>query len=127
MTEAWSDIIVAVIGGVVAIITSILIPVLTTQNKISKQLAQHIKEDADATAESWRVRILRFNDDLCDINRAYPSEANFQQAIADCNKYKTYIDTHTDFHNGIGELAMDNIQSTYVRCKNSALFGHAKV
>lgn len=94
--------------------------------EVKETLAAHIKENEDTTAEEWRVRILRFDDDLCNPSVPYPSEANFQQAKCDVDKYRKYIKKHDDFQNGIGAAAMEHIDDVWELCKHQNLFGKFK-
>lgn len=91
-------------------------------SEIKANLAAHIRENEDNTAESWRVRILSFDDGLCNENIPYPSEANFMQAVSDCQKYSEYISNHPDFKNGIGQAAIEHIIDTWKVCKHDNLF-----
>lgn len=84
------------------------------------------KKADDNTAVEWRVRILRFDDDLCNSNSPYPSEASFMQTLNDVDKYRKYIREHTDFQNGIGASAMDHIEEMWDECKHKNLFGKFK-
>lgn len=118
----YTAIVIAIIGFLGTIAT-IIPTVLTGNKKIEKKLDDHIKKDEEEMANTWRVRILRFDDDLCDKTRTYPSEANFAQVMGDIDKYRTYMSTHPDFHNGIGEAAMAHIHETYMLCRNKGLFG----
>lgn len=100
---------------------------------VNEKLEQHIEENEketntsrDERAVTWRVRILRGYDDLCNKNFPYPSEGTFMQLDEDCGKYKEYIKSTPGFHNGIGEEAMDYIQEMYHYCKLNNLFGKMK-
>ena len=125
-------VLIACITAVPTTITAIG-AIIKTNNTIRKELDEvkdmltnHIKKDDDDKAEQWRVRILRFDDELCDLIRPYPNEANFQQAMSDRDKYRRYIDEHEDFHNGIGEAAMANIEKMYQHCRLHGKFGKPK-
>lgn len=89
---------------------------------VKETLAAHIKENEDNNAENWRVRILKFDDDLCNTSSPYPSEANFMQTLSDIGKYKNYIRTHADFQNGIGASAMEHVEEVWNICKHQNLF-----
>ena len=132
----WGKVIAPIIIALIGILPTIRSNAHKTQEEIKKlaervnaidgKLDKHIRENENTTAEEWRVRILRFDDDLCNPATPYPSEANFMQARSDCDKYRKYIKQHTDFQNGIGESAMDHIDDIWEKCKHNSLFGQFK-
>lgn len=132
----WGKVIAPILIALIGIIPTIRTNAQKTQdeirklanrvNEIDEKLDKHIRENEDTTAEEWRVRILRFDDDLCNPSFPYPSEANFQQAKCDVDKYRKYIKKHDDFQNGIGAAAMEHIDDVWESCKHQNLFGKFK-
>ena len=132
----WGKVIAPIIIALIGILPTIRSNAQKTNEEIKKlagqinaidgKLDKHIRENEDTTAEEWRVRILRFDDDLCNPSSPYPSEANFQQAKSDVDKYRKYIKKHDDFQNGIGSSAMDHIDDIWELCKHQNLFGQFK-
>lgn len=132
----WAKVIAPILIALIGIVPTIKKKANETNEEIKKlsesvhsisgKLDKHIRENEDTTAEEWRVRVLSFDDNLCNPNTPYPSEANFMQARSDCDKYRKYIDQHKDFVNGIGESAMEHIDKVWETCKHNNLFGHFK-
>ena len=95
----------------------------TVKNEIeatNKKLADHIKQEEDDKARQARIRILRFDDELCDGKRH--SENYFEDILDDCDYYKNYIAAHPDFRNSRGETAIDHILETYKHVKATGGF-----
>ena len=93
---------------------------------IEKKLDAHIKEDEWATAKQCRIRILRFNDDICS-GTEY-SENHYEEILDDIDFYEKFVDSHPDYHNSKGKIAMKHIKSEYARHKerNDFLGGNEK-
>lgn len=81
----------------------------------NKKLEDHIKQEEDDKARQARIRILRFDDELCEGKRH--SENYFEDILDDCDAYKKYIAAHPDFRNSRGETAIDHIIETYKSVK----------
>ena len=124
-------------GALIAVLPAIIANGKKTSKEI-EELRNEIKENRELDDKRWReqddrwteqarVRILTFDDDLCDHSRNYPSVGSWKQILKDCDTYETYIKTHTDFSNGIGEDAIKNIRTQHRYCKNNELFGKPKV
>lgn len=99
----------------------------TKMDSVGDQLSKHIKKDDDVIAEEWRVRILGFDNYLCNervgLNLPYPCKSNYEQAMSDCDKYEAYIESNPDFHNGIGEDAIARIRRSFAYCQTNNMFG----
>lgn len=80
----------------------------------------HVKEYEAAKAASQRYRILRFYDEVCEGRRH--SESHFEDILDDIDAYETYCDTHREFKNNRGHLAMQYIRDTYSRVKANGGF-----
>lgn len=75
----------------------------------------HVKDYEKARAESQRYRILRFYDEVCEGRKH--SESHFEDILDDIDNYEQYCDTHRDFKNNRGHVAMQYIRDTYGRVK----------
>lgn len=117
--EACVPIFVALVG---------IIPTIVSNRKktqadieqVQATLNSHIREDENEKARNQRYRILRFYDELCEGRRH--SESHFEDILDDITNYKTYCSKHPDFHNSRGEIAMEEIQSTYKKVKSEGGF-----
>lgn len=94
--------------------------------QLQTEFQNYKASDDDRYAQAVRVRILHFDDNLCDMSRPYPSDSSFRQALQDCDTYEAYIKSHPNFINGIGEDAIAAIRAKYRVVKDNALFGKAK-
>ena len=98
----------------------------TTQNmernvaRVQTTLDNHIKEDEDERARNQRYRILRFYDEMCRHQKH--SESHFEDILDDIDSYEQYCNTHPDFRNSRGAVAMHYIKMEYGRIKTSGGF-----
>lgn len=114
-------VIVALITAAVTLFGTILTTITTSISNRKKtveridgvevKLDSHIKEEEWANAKQMRVRILRFNDELC--RGAKMSENHFEDILEDIDAYEQFCDTHKDYHNGKGVIAMEHIKAEY--------------
>ena len=114
-------VIVALITAAVTLFGTILTTVTTSISnrkktveridKVEVKLDSHIKEEEWANAKASRVRILRFNDELCRGTQF--SENHFEDILEDIDAYEKFCDTHKDYHNGKGVIAMAHIKAEY--------------
>lgn len=139
MSEAVWLAIIPVIGTVLVNLISILPKIKESHKEVEEKIeglsteVQGVKDeftaykakDDDRYAQNVRVRILSFDDRLCNSHR-WPSESNWKQALTDCDTYEAYIKTHENFINGIGEDAIESIRTKYRTVKNSNQFGNVK-
>jgi septal ring factor EnvC (AmiA/AmiB activator) len=79
--------------------------------EIKDEIKKLNKKIDDNKAEESRIRILRFYDEMTQ--GVHHSRDHFEQIIRDIDVYRAYCDSHTDFKNGIGEHAMNNIRKVY--------------
>lgn len=75
----------------------------------------HVKEYEEAKAKAQRYRILRFYDEVCEGRKH--SESHFEDILDDIDEYEKYCDSHSEFKNSRGHLAMEYIRETYARVK----------
>lgn len=78
---------------------------------VEVKLDSHIKEEEWANAKQMRIRILRFNDELCRGTKF--SENHFEDILEDIDAYEDFCDSHPDYHNGKGIIAMAHIKAEY--------------
>lgn len=78
---------------------------------VETKLDAHIHEEEWANAKQIRVRILRFNDELCRGTQF--SENHFEDILEDIDVYEKFCDGHPDYHNGKGVIAMAHIKAEY--------------
>lgn len=64
-------------------------------------------------AETWRMQILRFDDEL--YNGIHHSKVMFEITLKTIKKYDRYVENHDDFENGWTEPAARHIQEEYDR------------
>ena len=128
--KACAPILVALIGIIPAILAngkktrdSVQAQNEATQAEVAEvksMLTTHIKEDEDDKARNARYRILRFYDELCEGRRH--SESHFEDILDDIDRYEQYCQTHPDYKNSRGHVAMRNIKLTYERLKTEGKF-----
>lgn len=84
-------------------------------DKVQSTLDAHIREDEDERARNQRYRILRFYDEMCE-EREH-SESHFEDILDDIDDYEKYCETHPQFRNNRGKVAMEYIKSSYGKIK----------
>lgn len=102
------------LGTIITTITTSI----TNRNKTIKRIGDvevkldsHIHEEEWANAKQIRVRILRFNDEICRGTQF--SENHFEDILEDIDVYERFCDAHPDYHNGKGVIAMAHIKAEY--------------
>lgn len=76
------------------------------------KLNNHITEEELVNAKQMRVRILRFNDELCRGTNF--SENHFDDILEDIQAYEKFCEKHKDdYKNGKGTIAIKHIKSVY--------------
>ena len=124
--NGWAAILQACAPILVAIVT--IIPTIINNRKktekrietLQKTLDNHIKEDEDDKARQARLRILRFNDELCA--HVLHSESYFEDILDDIDYYEKYCASHPTFRNSRGKTAMEHVKTTYTKVKNKGGF-----
>lgn len=89
-------------------------------DKIQATLDAHIREDEDDKARNQRYRILRFYDEMCE-HRDH-SESHFEDILDDIDDYEKYCETHPQFKNNRGKVAMEYIKASYGKIKSGGGF-----
>lgn len=88
--------------------------------KMQATLDNHIREDEDDKARNQRYRILRFYDEMCE-HREH-SESHFEDILDDIDNYEQYCESHPNFKNNRGKVAMTYIKDAYSKIKSSGGF-----
>lgn len=83
-------------------------------------LDAHVREDEDERARNQRYRILRFYDEMCEHRKH--SESHFEDILDDIDDYEKYCETHPQFRNNRGKVAMEHIKAAYGKIKLSGGF-----
>ena len=122
---ACAPILVALVGIIPAVVANRKktdASIRETNEAVQKQVSRmqatlddHIKEDEEDKARNQRYRILRFFDEMCEHRKH--SESHFEDILDDIDCYEKYCDTHPEFRNGRGRMAMDRIKTAYVEIK----------
>lgn len=102
------------LGTIITTITTSITNRNKTINRIDDvevKLDSHIHEEEWANAKQIRVRILRFNDEICRGTQF--SENHFEDILEDIDVYERFCDAHPDYHNGKGAIAMAHIKAEY--------------
>ena len=115
-------VLVALITAAVTLFGTILTTITTSisnrKKTISKiddvevKLNNHITEEELVNAKQMRVRILRFNDELCRGTNF--SQYHFDDILEDAKAYERFCEKHKDdWQNGKGEIAIKHIREEY--------------
>lgn len=88
--------------------------------KMQTTLDAHIREDEDERARNQRYRILRFYDEMCE-DREH-SESHFEDILDDIDDYEKYCESHPQFRNNRGKVAMTYIKDSYGKIKSKGGF-----
>lgn len=71
-------------------------------------------------AVTWRIRILRFNEELLRNQRH--SKESFDQVMDDITSYNFYCHEHPNFENAKAVMAIQNIRKAYQKCMDDRDF-----
>ena len=85
--------------------------VLGKLGKLEKQLDEHIDTDDKRDADSHRLEILRFNNEL--LRSVGHTKEEFIEVLAEIDAYEKFCTDHPDYHNNRAVLAIENIQENY--------------
>lgn len=117
--QACAPILVALVGIVPTIINNRK-KTQASIDELRETLDAHIKDEEEDKARQARLRIIRFNDELCA--NVEHSESYFEDVLDDVDTYETYCAEHPDFKNNRGKAAMDHVKEVYTKLKNSGKF-----
>ena len=87
---------------------------------VQKDFNNHVDEYQDSKAKQARYRIIRFYDEVCD--NVDHSESHWEDILDEIDFYETYCETHKDFKNNRGGIAMEYLKETYKRIKAKGAF-----
>ena len=106
---------VTLFGTILTTITTAIANRKKTVSRIDDvevKLNNHITEEELVNAKQMRVRILRFNDELCRGTNF--SENHFDDILEDIEAYEAFCEKHKDdYKNGKGTIAIKHIKSVY--------------
>ena len=85
--------------------------VLGKLGKLEKQLDEHIDTDDKRDADSHRLEILRFNNEL--LRSVGHTKEEFIEVLAEIDAYERFCEGHPDDPNNRAALAIENIQENY--------------
>lgn len=78
---------------------------------VKADLADHVRKDDERSADEYRSRILRFNNELL---RDIPhTKEEFIDVLADIDQYERYCREHEDYRNNRAVHAITNISRVY--------------
>lgn len=117
--QACAPILVALVGIVPTIISNRK-KTQASIDELRETLDAHIKDEEENKARQARLRIIRFDDELC-AGLAH-SESYFDDILDDVDTYEAYCSAHPDFKNNRGKAAMDHVKEVYTKLKNSGKF-----
>lgn len=82
--------------------------------RIEKKVSDLKEELGEDRATNARIRILRFSDEIMRGERH--SKEYFDQVNHDIDTYRRYCNTHPDYLNNRGKMAIENIERVYEKC-----------
>ena len=85
--------------------------VLGKLGKLEKQLDEHIDTDDKRDADSHRLEILRFNNEL--LRSVGHTKEEVIEVLAEIDAYEKCCTDHPDYPNNRAVLAIENIQENY--------------
>ena len=85
--------------------------VLGKLGKLEKQLDEHIDTDDKRDADSHRLEILRFNNEL--LRSVGHTKEEFIEVLAEIDAYERFCEGHPDYPNNRAALAIENIHENY--------------
>ena len=85
--------------------------VLGKLGKLEKRLDEHIATDDRRDADSHRVKILQFNNEL--LRSIDHTKEEFIEVLAEIDAYERFCDDHPDYPNNRAVLAIENIRENY--------------
>ncbi len=120
---------ILVSGGGMLILLLTLIQVtplkLNPWSVVAKALGKALTVDVldkldENTASTCRYRLIRFDDELR--HHVKHTEEHFDQILDDITIYERYCKEHPNYPNSKAILAIENIKSTYIKCREENSF-----
>lgn len=120
---------ILVSGGGILILLLTIIQVtplkLNPWSAIAKALGKALTVDVldkldENSASTCRYRLIRFDDELRhDVKH---TQEHFDQILDDITTYERYCKEHPNYPNSKAVLAIENIKSTYIKCRKENSF-----
>lgn len=120
---------ILVSGGGILILLLTLIQVtplkLNPWSAIAKALGKALTIEVldkldENSASTCRYRLIRFDDELR--HHVKHTQEHFDQILDDITTYERYCKEHPNYPNSKAVLAIENIKSTYVKCRKENSF-----
>lgn len=115
-------------GGIIILLLTIIqiTPLkLNPWSVIAKALGKALTVDVldkldENTASTCRYRLIRFDDELR--HHVKHTQEHFDQILDDITIYERYCKEHPNYPNSKAVLAIENIKSTYIKCREENSF-----
>jgi len=115
-------------GGILILLLTIiqvtplkLNPWSVVAKALGKALTVDVLEKLDEnSASTCRYRLIRFDDELR--HNVKHTQEHFDQILNDITIYERYCKEHPNYPNSKAVLAIENIKSTYVKCREENSF-----
>ena len=95
-----------------AIGTAIIADVLRELDTVTQKLDTHIRVDDERNADSYRTRILQFNNEL--LREIQHTREDFIEILAVIDDYESYCRDHKEYKNNRAVCAIENIKRVYM-------------
>lgn len=106
---------VTLVGTILTVVTTAISNRKKTISKIDDveiKLNNHITEEELVNVKQMRIRILRFNDELC--RGMNFSQSHYEDILEDVDAYEMFCQKHKDdYKNGKGQIAIEHIREEY--------------
>lgn len=86
--------------------------VLRELDTVTQKLDTHIRVDDERNADSYRTRILQFNNEL--LREILHTREDFIEILAVIDDYESYCRDHEDYKNNRATCAIENIKRVYM-------------
>lgn len=115
-------------GGILILLLTIiqvtplkLNPWSVVAKALGKALTVDVLEKLDEnSASTCRYRLIRFDDELR--HNVKHTQEHFDQILDDITTYERYCKEHPNYPNSKAVLAIENIKSTYIKCREENSF-----
>lgn len=120
---------ILVSGGGILILLLTIIQVtplkLNPWSVVAKELGKALTADVldkldENSASTSRYRLIRFDDELR--HNVKHTQEHFDQILDDITAYERYCKEHPNYPNSKAVLAIENIKSTYIKCREENSF-----
>ena len=83
----------------------------TEQEETKKKLDEHIEESEERKTDTYRSRILRFNNEL--VRKLGHTEEDYNEILEIIDRYEDYCGTHPGYKNNKCAHAIKNVERMY--------------